>query len=143
MFHNTKHPSRGRVVDKSPFLIKKSVFLNRPFAPEMPHKGLKWPKTPCLRNHIPCPALILDAPMNTLKIEDYCGSIQPFQLVLGDQKQGIITVKECWYYFKADFHFSGTTPYLDIVHLCNNKDLYAAASAYTVCSVERNLNIYI
>ena len=28
-------------------------------------KGLKWPKMPCLRIHIPCPALILDAPLLT------------------------------------------------------------------------------
>ena len=37
--------------------------LRRPFAPKMSNKGLKGPKMPCVKPHIPCPALILDAPL--------------------------------------------------------------------------------
>ena len=39
--------------------------FDRPFAPKIPHKDLKWPKIPCLRIHISCPGLILDAPVHT------------------------------------------------------------------------------
>ena len=34
---------------------------------KMPHKDLKWHKMPCLRIHIPFPALILDALMTTMQ----------------------------------------------------------------------------
>ena len=44
-----------------PLLSNWKVSLERPFAPKMSNKGLKWPKMPCLRTHIPYPALILDA----------------------------------------------------------------------------------
>ena len=37
------------------------------FAPKMPHKGLKWHTMPCLKIHIPCPALILDVPLTTMQ----------------------------------------------------------------------------
>ena len=46
---------------------KWKVYLNRSFALKMPHKGLKWHQMPCLRILIPCPVLILDAPLTTMQ----------------------------------------------------------------------------
>ena len=43
--------------------LKRKVSLNRPFAPKIANRGLKWPSIPCPRIHVPCPAFILDAPL--------------------------------------------------------------------------------
>ena len=50
------------------FHSKIKVSFDRPFAPKMPHKDLKWRKIPCLRIHIPCPSLNLDAPMSVASL---------------------------------------------------------------------------
>ena len=38
-----------------PLPSKWKVSLNRPCALKISYKGLKWPKMPCLKIHIPCP----------------------------------------------------------------------------------------
>ena len=46
-----------------PLPSKRKVSLKKPFASKMSNKGLNWPKMPCLKTHIPCSALVLDAPL--------------------------------------------------------------------------------
>ena len=63
-YANIKHRGASRGEGGiHPLPSKRKVSLKRPSAPKMSNEGLKWPKMPCLRTHIPCPALILDAPL--------------------------------------------------------------------------------
>ena len=51
-----------------PLPWKWNVSLNRPFAPKMPCKGLKWPRMPYLRILISCPANIPNATAASARI---------------------------------------------------------------------------
>ena len=48
-----------------PLPSNSKLSLNKAFAPNMPHKGPKCPKMTCTSIQIPCPALTLDAPLDT------------------------------------------------------------------------------
>ena len=70
---------------------KEKCIWTRPFAPKMPHKGLKWPKMPWLKINIPCPALILDAPLLPL-------FIKPLQLEREKQRKKTLQSLSFWYF---------------------------------------------
>ena len=84
--------------------------FDRQFALKMPHKDLKWPKIPCLRIHIPCPALILDAHLRTnegndWQIEWQTGSIHRINL-----KRHYI--QKCLIYSTISFFHTVTEPWV-------------------------------